>query len=358
MIGSMRKETMTPRERWQAVLSGKEPDRVPMDYWATPEAEAGIMKRLGVSDQWEMFRILHIDRPVTVEPAYVGPALKKGFDYFGVGYTGVSYGKGEYDEPTFHPLAQYSTIDEIEKGYTWPKHDWFDYSVLPAKLSGKEGYPCEGPFSEPFYLYKYLRGMEQSFMDLASDPPLVHYILEKLYDYEYTRILRTLETIPGRLTYNLVGEDFGAQSGLMYSMAHIREFFLPRMKKLMALLHQGGVAVMTHSDGSVREAIPGLIEIGMDILNPVQWRCAGMEREGLKRDFGARIVFHGAMDNQVTMPFGSVADVRREVEDNLRILGANGGYILAPCHNLQSVSPVENIVAMYETGYEEGFLTQ
>jgi uroporphyrinogen decarboxylase len=353
----MSRETMSPRERWLAVLNRKKPDRVPIDYWATPEAEAGMLRHLGVNDPWEMFRRLHIDRPVTVEPAYIGPPLRKGFDWFGVGYTGVSYGRGEYDEPTFHPLAGCSTIDEIERNYTWPNPDWFDYSVLPQKLAGKEEYPAEGPFSEPFYLYKYLRGMEQSFIDLATDPELVDYILSKLFDYEYTRILRTVETIPGRLTYNLVGEDLGTQNGLMYSLDHIRRFFFPRMKKLMGLLHQAGVFVMTHSDGGVREAIPGLVEIGMDILNPVQWRCAGMERHGLKHDFGSRIVFHGAMDNQSTLPFGSVEEVRREVIDNLRVLGDGGGYILAPCHNLQSISPVENIVAMYETAYEEGFLT-
>jgi len=127
------------------------------------------------------------------------------------------------------------------------------------------------------------------------------------------------------------------------------------MKKIMKLVHDGGACVMTHSDGAVRKVIPELIEIGMDVLNPVQWRCKGMDREGLKRDFGNKIVFHGAMDNQQTMPFGSPQDVRHEVLDNLRILGKGGGYILAPCHNLQAVTPVENILAMYETGYAEGW---
>jgi uroporphyrinogen decarboxylase len=79
-----------------------------------------------------------------------------------------------------------------------------------------------------------------------------------------------------------------------------------------------------------------------------------MKREGLKRDFGDRLVFHGAMDNQFTLVTGSVDDVRQEVADNIRILGAGGGYILGPCHNLQVVSPPENIVAMYEAGYEYG----
>jgi uroporphyrinogen decarboxylase len=112
--------------------------------------------------------------------------------------------------------------------------------------------------------------------------------------------------------------------------------------------------VFHHSDGAIREILPDLIEAGIDVLNPIQWRCKGMEREGLKRDFGDRVVFHGGVDNQQTLAFGTVADVRREVMDNLRILGRGGGYILAPCHNIQAISPPENVVAMYETGFEYG----
>jgi uroporphyrinogen decarboxylase len=97
-----------------------------------------------------------------------------------------------------------------------------------------------------------------------------------------------------------------------------------------------------------------MIEAGIDVLNPVQWRCKGMDREGLKRDFGDRLVFHGGVDNQYTLARGSVDEVRQEVEDNLRILGARGGYIVAPCHNIQAVSPPENVQAMYETAFELG----
>ena len=92
----------------------------------------------------------------------------------------------------------------------------------------------------------------------------------------------------------------------------------------------------------------------MDILNPIQWRCAGMERAALKRDFGERLIFHGGVDNQHTLVYGSVEDVREEVRTNLAVLGKGGGYILAPCHAIQAVSPPENVVAMYEAGYEYG----
>ena len=128
------------------------------------------------------------------------------------------------------------------------------------------------------------------------------------------------------------------------------------MKKMMNLLYQDNVYVITHSDGAVRDAIPGLIECGMDVLNPVQWRCDGMERECLKKDFGEQIIFYGGVDNQTTLPFGSVGEVEQEVMDNINLLGKGGGYILAPCHNLQSISPVENIIAMYETAYNEGWV--
>lgn len=124
---------------------------------------------------------------------------------------------------------------------------------------------------------------------------------------------------------------------------------------MIDLVHDAGAFVFHHSDGAIRKIIPDMIDAGIDILNPIQWRCKGMEREVLKRDFGDKVIFHGGMDNQYTLAYGSVEEVRQEVLDNLRILGEGGGYILAPCHNIQAVSPPENIVAMYETCYENGW---
>jgi uroporphyrinogen decarboxylase len=351
----MRKEAMTPKERWQATLERRKPDRVPMDYWATPEVDQKLLRHLGCDDMWVAFKRLHIDRPVVVTPEYVGPPRRPGANDFGVIYQKVDYGTGVYDEAVYNPLAKYRSIAELEAEYTWPQPDWYDYNVLPAQLDGKEEYPVEGPFSEPYYLYKDLRGMEQSFIDLAENAEFVCYCLDKLFEYEYQRILRTFETLPGKVTYVQVGEDFGTQNGLMYSLEHIRKYFLPHMKMMMRLVNEGGAFVMTHCDGAIREVIPDLIEIGMDVLNPVQWRCKGMGREALKSDFGDKIIFHGAMDNQKTVPFGSPDDVRQEVLDNYTILGAGGGYILAPCHNLQAVTPAENILALYEAGYEHGW---
>jgi uroporphyrinogen decarboxylase len=352
----MSKESMSPKERWLAVLNRERPDRVPMDYWATGEATQKVMKYLGCSDVGEMFERLHIDRIVGVGPRYVGPPIKPGYDMYGCRYEKVDYGTGVYSECVYHPLAQYSSIEEIERNYTWPSADWFDYSVIPDQIKGKEMYPIRGGGSEPFLTYKNLRGMEQAYMDLIVNPDLVHYCLDKLFDFCYENTLRIYEAIPGKVNISYVAEDFGSQESLLISPDLIREFFIPRMKRMIDLAHQAGAYVFFHSDGAIREIIPDMIEAGIDVLNPIQWRCKGMDRKGLKRDFGDKVVFHGGVDNQYTLAFGSVDEVREEVIYNIRVLGEGGGYILAPCHNIQAVSPPENVVAMYETGYEYGWM--
>jgi uroporphyrinogen decarboxylase len=255
-----------------------------------------------------------------------------------------------------HPLAAYQSVEEIEREYTWPSPDWFDCSTLAEQIRGREAYPICAGGSEPFLTYKSLRGQERAFMDLIEHPNIVHYCLDKLFDLAYKVTQRIYEEIPGQVTLSYVAEDMGAQQGLMLSPEHIRAFLLPRMKRIIDLAHEAGARAFHHNDGAIRKVLPDLIRLGIDILNPIQWRCKGMEREGLKRDFGQDVVFHGGMDNQHTMVFGSIEEVRQEVRDNLRILGEGGGYILAPCHNIQAVSPPENIVAIYDEGYALGWV--
>jgi uroporphyrinogen decarboxylase len=296
-----------------------------------------------------------MDLPLNVGPRYVGPPIPPGADVFGTTTKPVDYGTGVYEEVVNAPLAEYDSIEEIEAKHTWPSPDWWDYSHLPEIAAAHPDRPIRGGGSEPFLRYKKMRGEEQAFMDLLMNPEIVHYCLDKLFDLAYQETLRIYEAIPGRVCITYVAEDLGGQESLMYSPGQIREFLLPRMKRIMDLARENGAYVFTHTDGAVRDILPDLIETGTQVLNPVQWRCPGMEREGLKRDFGDRLVFHGAVDNQQTLPFGSVEDVRQEVRDNIRILGEGGGYILAPCHNIQAVSPPENVVALFEEGCEAGW---
>ncbi len=326
-----------------------------MDYWATPEVSEKLQKHFGCDSMDEVFKKLRIDHPVRVEPRYVGPKLPEGYDQFGIKYRKVDYGTGSYYECVNHPLAGFKTVEEIKKNYTFPSVDDNDFSVIKKQIEGKEDYPVLGGGSEPFLVYKKLRGDEQAYVDLIENPEIVDYCLDQLFSACYESTRRIYEAIPGKVNLTYVAEDMGGQEDLMYSPAQIRRFLIPWMKKMMELVHQAGAYVFFHSDGAIRKILPDMIEAGIDILNPIQWRCKGMEKEGLKRDFGEKVIFHGGVDNQKVMPFGTVEDVKKEVVENIDIFGRGGGYILAPCHNIQPVTPVENIIAMYETGYEYGW---
>jgi uroporphyrinogen decarboxylase len=360
----MRKESMTSRERWEAILKREKPDRLPMDYWGTDETNEKILKYFRLESMEQFYTKFHLDVPLTIDIGlasdskpdislkYIGTKLEKGKDIYGLRYKKVEYKGGSYSECINHPLAEYETIEEIEKNYVWPSPDWFDYSVIKSQIKGKEDRPIIAGGSEPFLTYKDLRGDEQAFMDLILNPEIVEYCLDKLFDFRYEYTSRIYEQIPGQITCSYIAEDLGAQNDLMYSPDQIRKFLLPRMKRMIDLAHSAGIYVFHHDDGSIRKIIPDLIKIGIDILNPIQWKLPGMDRESLKKDFGDKVIFHGGVDNQYTLPFGSLKEVEEEVIKNIEILGEGGGYILAPSHKIQSITPPENIEKMFEIGYE------
>jgi uroporphyrinogen decarboxylase len=326
-----------------------------MDYWGTTETTEMLMRHLACSSFHDLMLRLNVDYMVIAHPEYVGPKLPKGEDVFGIRYANYDYGNGVYDEAIYAPLAVYSTVEAIETNYHWPDPDWWDYSQIPEQIAKHPGYPVRGGGSEPFLTYKYLRGDEQAMMDLIENPEIVEYCLRKLFDLAYENTYRIFEAIPGKVLVSYVAEDMGGQNDLMFSPRHIRRFLFPGMKRMIDLIHQAGAFVFHHNDGNCSRILPELIDLGIDLLNPIQWRAAGMEREILKQSYDGKIIFHGGMDNQYTLPFGSIEQVRQEVHDNIHILGEGGGYILAPCHNIQPITPICNILAMYEEGYSVGW---
>ncbi len=345
---------MSGKERWLAVLNRQKPDRIPMDYWGTKEAGEKLMKHLSLPDMNAVFKKLRIDKPFWVGGKEKGPKKLDGSDMWGFKFRKVDYGNGSYEEVANHPLADFKSIDELNNGYVFPTADLFDYSHIKAEVEAHPDRIVQGGGSEPMLTYKYLRGDEQAFIDFIENPEFMQYILDKIMAFSYENTRRVLEQAPGKIHIVYVAEDLGSQDDLLYNPVHIRQFLFPNMKKMMDLTHQNGSYVFTHTDGASRKIIPELIELGMDVLNPIQWNCKGMGIEGLKKDFGDKIIFHGAVDNQHCLPFGTVAEVREEVKRNIEVLGKNGGYILAPCHNLQVVGPSANVVALYEAGLEYG----
>ncbi|MCI0513846.1 uroporphyrinogen-III decarboxylase-like protein [candidate division KSB1 bacterium] len=345
----------TSLERWQALFQREIPDRVPTDFWSTSEVLKRLLQDLNCATEDDLWRKLHIDRLHTVAPHYQGPPKR---DIWNLEYQTITYadGAGVYQEIASHPLAGMSSLAELEQ-FDWPNPDWFDYSQLPTEIEAlhQQGWPVQCGSFEPFLLYCYLRGMEQSFMDLVLNPEFASAILERIFNFYYTQLLRSFENVgSGKIEVCYIAEDLGTQTGLLMSEELINYFLKPNMKKMIDLVHQFGIKAFHHSDGAVRPLIRGMIHIGIDALNPIQWRCPGMDRRELKAEFGNALVFHGAMDNQYTLPYGSLAEVIAEVKENIDIFGAGGGYILAPCHNIQPITSTEKIVAMYQTTYAYG----
>jgi len=347
---------MTPRERWLALLAGKKADRIPTDYQATNEVTARLLKDLDCPDEAALWRRLHVDKRRMLEPRWklAHHPQDPQADMWGVRFRKVDYGAGSYDEPIHHPLASADSTKDVH-AHPWPSPDDFDYTPVAEALRHDDGfYPIHAGCYEPFLLYGYMRGLELAYEDLALRPEIADAILGHIFDFFYEHHRRIFEAGSGRIDLTWVAEDLGSQTGPLISLATYRRFLLPNQIKMAELARRYGVHVMYHTDGAARPFLPDLIDrVGIEILNPIQWRCPGMDRRQLVADFGERIIFHGSIDNQQTLAFGSVEDVVREVRESVEIYRP-ARWICAPCHNIQPVTPTANIVAMYETIHELG----
>jgi len=347
---------VTPRERWRALFAGERTDRIPTDYWATDEVTQRLFRDLHCRNIEELYTALHIDGIIAVEP----PRTVRGFpgdteaDLWGLRRTNVNYGGGVYEEFANHPLATLTAIEELD-AYPWPSADDHDYAAYRDMLREVPPHRLVRSCSfEPFLLYCALRGLEQAMMDLIAEPEFAAAALKRIFDYHHALAERTFAIGKGRVEVTYVAEDLGGQTALLMGLSQIRKFFLPNQKTMADLAKIFGIHVFYHTDGAVRDVIPDLLNVtGIELLNPIQWRCPGMDRAELVRDFGGRVIFHGAMDNQQTLPFGSVEDVRREVMENIEIF-RHARWVCAPCHNLQPVTSTEKIVTMYDTIHRYG----
>ncbi len=206
-----------------------------------------------------------------------------------------------------------------------------------------------GPWVSLFEIYCGLRGLEQAMMDIALEPEFVSAVLDKIEAIQTAVMENVFAHTQGALDAVFVSDDMGSQQGLLIAPAMWEEHIRPRFQRWCDLIHAHGATVFHHTDGAARPLIPQYIEIGVDVLNPIQHKCTGMEMDGLKRDFGSALIFHGGVDTQEVLPFRDAAAVRAETRACLAQLGAGGGFICCSCHNIQAGTPLENILAMIDT---------
>jgi uroporphyrinogen decarboxylase len=349
------KNDLTSRERVRLALNHQETDRIPIAMVCSginPPVDAAfdalLRRKKGIDLNTYLDDILDIRY---VQPEYIGPPLPAGVDMWGVHRKEQSFGSGAYKEIDVYPLAGVKTPADLEK-HPWPSPDWFDYNSLEASINqanqGEER--CLMIHNANiFETAWYMRGFEQSFIDFADSPNLVHALLGRVTDFYIAYFRRLLTAAKGRVDLAFTADDIGGQDGLLLSLKMWESTIKPYHRRLNDAIHDFGVKVIYHTDGAVMKAVPGLIEMGIDVLQALQFSAKGMSPLELKQCYGDRLCFEGGVSVQTTLPFGTPAEVQAEVEMLIDTLGRNGGYILGPSHWIQAGTPAENIYAMFES---------
>ena len=354
-FGDPTSDPLTPYERVDTAIRLQQPDRVPFDFWGVPETIAKLQGYLGTQSEEEMLRLLGIDCRL-VAPDYAGPEPEVMEDgtYYTIGGSHrrtVSNEYSTYEEYASFPLAECKTADEVRSWDKWARTEFFDWAALPAKIEKINAgvpyhvrYEVGGIFENSWGLY----GLDKFLTDLYDNPEVPCAIMDCFTDLFIANFENLMRVAKGKIELVYTYDDVAMQNGLMMSPKMWRKFILPRHQRLNQVIKDHGVRIMYHSCGAIYPLIRALIdEMHIDILNPLQPRAKDMEMGKIKREFGSEIAFHGGVDLQHTLPYGTQQDVVDEVRSLCSTLGAGGGYICTSAHYIQADVPVENIIALY-----------
>lgn len=355
---------MLPRKRVLAILNRQPVDRLPVDLWHTPEISALLRQHCGVTDDLAMYRALGLDKIVwafldyytasgEIAGSQAGAGAEEGGNrtMWGVPLKDVSVAGGHYAEFAAAPLEGYNTPESLNDYPWWPSIERFNYEELATKAEeAAKDFAVVGPWVSLFEIYCQLRGMENSLIDLVESPKLVDAILDRVEEIQSEMMRRFFARAGKWLDLVFVSDDIAGQNSLFMSPGLWKRYLQPRLRRWCDLIHAHGLKVFYHTDGAARLLLSPILDCGVDVLNPIQHTCPGMDMEELKHEFGDRVIFHGGVDNQFALSRGTPEDVRRETRHCLDALGAGKkGYICCSCHNVQPGTPLENILAMIET---------
>ena len=355
---------MEPYERIMRIVQRQPVDRPGIDYYATPEFDLMLKDHLGTDDGEAVLQRIGCDIR-RVAGKYVGPPEldgaagvgAQGRDFLGIVWKPMANRFATYNEIAHHPLGHVTTVREVEE-YSWPDPDWFDFSHFKeeiARLNREQRYCIlffvGGAFETPWYM----RGLERFLMDLVETPDIAEAISHHATTFYKARALRALEAADGAIDMVYSGGDIGTQRGMMLAPDLWRKYIKHNQAQLITAFKEMGLITMYHSCGSIVPVIEDLIEMGLDILDPIQPKAEGMSAENLKELFGGRISFHGGIDEQELLPRGTPQQVRAETERIISVFGADGGYIVCPAHAVQPDTSPETALAMFAAAVEWRF---
>lgn len=277
-------------------------------------------------------------------------------DEFGIGWQ-MPVNGGHYYDLYLHPLADAESIKDIEN-YRWPDPvDPERFSGLKEKLENvvyKEKKACVmGRMSAGMWEHAtWMTGHEKFFMDMLLNKKLIHAIMEKMLELKMKYWGKYLDIVGENTMVVSTADDLGTQNSLLVSLEMYKELIWPYHKKLFEFIKKrakGKVYIFFHNDGAIMETIPLLIEAGIDILNPFQVNCKGMDTKIFKKEFGKDLTIWGGSCNPVILEFGSPQDVREDTKRRIDDLAPGGGFVFASIHIIQGGVPPENIMTWWET---------
>jgi uroporphyrinogen decarboxylase len=370
---------MTSRERVLTALRHREPDRVPIDLGGSAtgietEAYDNLKKKIGLDGKTVAFVRDHVEVEESVlerfgvDTRYVRVKPPKGFQPIiennsYVDMWGTRWAKPPsslYWDMVEYPIKE-PTLDALKK-YPWPDPD------DPGRVDGLREKAKELSERTPYALVVdlvgfgifeqgwALRGMENFLMDLVLNPKFAETLIQRVTDYKVALWGHILDAIGQYVHVVMETEDLGTQQGPMISPEIYRRLIKPAHKRLWTSIKSKTHAFLfLHSCGSVRKFIPDFIEMGLDILNPVQVAAQDMDTKELKRQFGKDLTFWGGgCDTQSVLPFGRPDDVEEEVRRRISELGPGGGFVFNQIHIIQPQVPPENILRMFESVHKYG----
>jgi len=380
----LRQESVVSKERIIKALKHEEPDRIPVDLGTTnvttitlgaytrlkeylginQESKVEIVDRAQqlVKPEEKILVLLGIDtRSVWLKrPGNWKAEIREDESYVdGWGITRKKIQGSWYFDAIAFPLKK-ANIDDLKR-CSWPDPDdserFKGLKKEAEKLYRDNKYPIivDPTGSIPFQNAQLLRGFDTFLMDLVLNQKFAEALMDKLLDFQIELLKKLFKEVGSYIDIIKVADDLGTQKGPLISPKLYRKLIKPRHRQLISFIRENSKAkIFFHSDGGIYPFIEDLIEIGVDILNPIQVSAYGMDPRKLKKEFGDQLCFWGGVDTQEVLPYGNVKDVEEEVKRRIDELALGGGYILGPVHNIQPDVPPENICAMYKTAQEYG----
>lgn len=359
------KSTQHARQRALCAINHAKVDRIPVMYRGLPETDAKLCEHFGlgpVGEHWtELVERLGADlfsggssmgRYARISPKYTGPRDDSHssfhLDYvWGLFPQQVSAATHTYIDWIDHPMASFASVREIE-AYPSPRIEDFDFATMAVDQSTREhALSSTGRLNHIFMTAARLRGMDRLLMDMAAEPILAEAVINKVGEFAVEFNSRALEQLGAQLDHYVLWDDVAMQSGLMMSPDHWHRYLRKWYEALYADAKRYGLKVLYHCCGSFHPIIPTLIDMGVDILDPVQTSAREMDLRTLKKRYGSNVCWHGGIDVQQLLPRGTVSAIRDAVREAEELFGHDGGIILGPSHEITPDTPIENILAVY-----------